>query len=58
LNYLCPAYKRFFNHIDPGLRLMAQLLRNGHAAADIMEILAAQAVAGRQLEISGGQRPR
>jgi uncharacterized protein len=51
LNYLCPAYKRFFNHIDPGLRLMAQLLRNGHAAADIMEILADQAVAERQLGI-------
>jgi uncharacterized protein len=54
LNYLCPGYKRFFNHIDPGMRMMAQLLRNGHAAADIMEILAAQAVAERQLEISRG----
>jgi uncharacterized protein len=58
LNYLCPAYKRFFNHIDPCLRLMAQLLRNGHAAADIMEILADQAVAGRQSEINRGQHPR
>lgn len=40
LNYLCPAYKRFFNHIDPAMRTMAQLLRNGRAAADIMELLA------------------
>ena len=40
LNYLCPAYKQFFNYIDPAMRTMAQLLRNGHAAADIMEILA------------------
>ena len=45
LNYLCPAYKQFFNHIDPAMRTMAQLLRNGHAAAAIMEMLADQAVA-------------
>jgi uncharacterized protein len=40
LNYLCPAYKQFFSHIDPGMSQMAQLLRDGRAAADIMEILA------------------
>ena len=38
LNYLCPAYKRFFNHIDPAMRTMAQLLRDGRAAADIMKL--------------------
>ena len=42
LNYLCPAYKKFFNHIDPPMRAMGQLLGNGHAAAAIMEILAAK----------------
>jgi uncharacterized protein len=36
LNYLCPAYKKFFNHIDPAMRKMAQLLRNGQPAAGIM----------------------
>lgn len=36
LNYLCPAYKNFFNHIDPAMRRMAQLLQTGHAAAEIM----------------------
>jgi uncharacterized protein len=40
LNYLCPAYKRFFNHIDPCMRAMAQLLRNNQAASDIMEMIA------------------
>ena len=45
LNYLCPAYKRFFNHIDPAMRAMAQLLRDGRAAADIMRIPADHAVA-------------
>lgn len=39
LNYLCPAYKKFFNHIDPHMRSMANLLREGHAPAEIMETL-------------------
>jgi uncharacterized protein len=38
LNYLCPAYKNFFNHIDPYMRVMGQLLENNQAAADIMEM--------------------
>jgi len=42
LNYLCPAYKRFFTHIDPCMRTMAQLVGSGHPAAAIMEILAQQ----------------
>jgi uncharacterized protein len=39
LNYLCPAYKRFFNHIDPYMKTMAQLVRAGQPAASIMRIL-------------------
>lgn len=39
LNYLCPAYKQFFNHIDPHMRTMAELLRNDQPAAAIMEII-------------------
>lgn len=35
LNYLCPAYRRFFTHVDPAMRAMAELLRNGRPAADI-----------------------
>ncbi len=40
LNYLCPAYKKFFNHIDPAMRRMTQLLQTGHAAAQIMNTMA------------------
>lgn len=40
LNYLCAAYKKFFNHIDPHMKTMAQLLQNDEAPARIMEILA------------------
>ncbi len=50
LNYLCPAYKQFFNHIDPHMKQMSQLLNSRRPAADIMQILAArernQAAAG------------
>ena len=36
LNYLCPAYKRFFKHIDPAMRKMTELLRQQRAPAEIM----------------------
>lgn len=36
LNYLCPAYRRFFNHVDPTMKKMAQLVLAGRPAADIM----------------------
>jgi len=39
LNYLCPAYKKFFHHIDPHMRRMAQLLNQGRAPAEIMTIV-------------------
>ena len=40
LNYLCPAYKKFFNHLDPHLKTMARLLRADRAPAEIMQMLA------------------
>lgn len=36
LNYLCTAYKRFFNHIDPAMRIMRDLLRQNRAPAEII----------------------
>jgi uncharacterized protein len=36
LSYLCPAYKRIFQHIDPFMRFMANMARAGHAPALIM----------------------
>ncbi|MCC6731406.1 MAG: anaerobic sulfatase maturase [Chthonomonadales bacterium] len=52
LNYLCPAYKRFFTHIAPHMRTMVDLLRVGRAPAEIMRLIAAsertpQRAAGR-----------
>jgi uncharacterized protein len=40
LNYLCAGYKLFFNHIDHPMRLMAELLRRGRYADEVMNLLA------------------
>lgn len=36
LNYLCRAYKKFFNHSAPAMQRMVQLLNAGRAPAEIM----------------------
>jgi serine-type anaerobic sulfatase-maturating enzyme len=40
LNYLCAGYKLFFKHINRPMNLMAQLLRQGRYADEVMSILA------------------
>jgi uncharacterized protein len=40
LNFLCAGYKAFFRHIDRPMRIMADLLRRGHPASDVMGLLA------------------
>jgi uncharacterized protein len=40
LNYLCAGYKLFFNHIDHPMRIMADLLRRGRYADEVMHVLA------------------
>jgi len=42
LNYLCAAYKMFFNHVDRPMRTMADLLRQGRAPAEIMSSYAGE----------------
>jgi uncharacterized protein len=53
-NYLCAGYKTFFRHIDKPMRVMAQLLRDGRYADEIMGILS-DGIDDRQ-GTSGGQR--
>ncbi len=36
LNYLCAGYRAFFQHVDQPMRLMASLLRQGRAPAEVM----------------------
>lgn len=40
LNYLCAGYRRFFNHVDGPMRLMADLLRQGRFADEVMGVFA------------------
>lgn len=41
LNYLCPGYKSFFNHVDRAMRVMCDLLARGRAPSEIksMEVV-------------------
>lgn len=38
LNYLCAGYKNFFHHVDGSMKLMAALIRQERAPAEIMKI--------------------
>ena len=42
LNYLCAGYKAFFNHVDRPLKIMARLLRERRAPAEIMALMAVE----------------
>lgn len=39
LNYLCPAYKTFFNHIRRPMEIMSDLLHRGRAPSEIMTLM-------------------
>ena len=45
LNYLCAGYKAFFTYIDRPMRMMADLLRRGRYADDVMATLRAERAA-------------
>jgi len=46
LNYLCEGYRTFFAHIDRPMRIMADLLRQGRYADEVMAMLDAEENAG------------
>lgn len=50
LNYLCAGYKRFFSHIDPYMRFMAEQVRQRRAPALVMEWIAQQESARQSRE--------
>jgi uncharacterized protein len=56
LNYLCAGYKAFFTHIDRPMRLMADLLRRGRYADEVMGILAAEALQRPAAAFAGAGR--
>jgi uncharacterized protein len=42
LNYLCAGFKAFFHHVDRPMRVMAGLLRQDRAPAEIMRLYAVE----------------
>lgn len=42
LNYLCAGYRAFFNHVDGPMRVMADFVRAGRYADEIMPLLASE----------------
>jgi uncharacterized protein len=38
LNYLCAGFKQFFRHVDPAMKTMANLIRQGRLASEIMQV--------------------
>ena len=55
LNYLCAAYKAFFNHIDGTMKIMVQLLRGGRFADEIMQMSASEKATFAQAGVKGSQ---
>ena len=41
LNYLCAGYMSFFHHVDGLMRVMADALRRGGTADEVMAVIAA-----------------
>jgi uncharacterized protein len=42
LNYLCAGLKAFFSHTEKPMRIMAELLKQGHYADEVMRVIAAE----------------
>lgn len=55
LNYLCAGYKAFFTHVDKPMRMMADLLRQGRYADEVMTVLAQEEAAARTVYAGVGR---
>ena len=55
LNYLCAGYKSFFTHVDPEMKLMAGLLKQGRYADEVMGIMARSGDSAQEEQSMGDQ---
>ena len=55
LNYLCAGYKLFFNHVDRPMKIMANLLRQNRAPAELMNLYATEDAERKQLYSNVGR---
>jgi uncharacterized protein len=58
LNYLCAGYKQFFTQVDRPMRIMADLIRRGRLAAEIMQMQAAPGGTGATQSAKPGRNDR
>lgn len=55
LNYLCEGNRAFFRHIDRPMRIMADLLRRGRYADEVMQVLEMEEAALRKRSARAGR---
>ena len=57
LNHLCAGYLHFFTHVDGLMRVMADAIRRGGFADEVMEVLAQAPVATTRARAAAVARP-
>jgi uncharacterized protein len=55
LNYLCEGYKAFFKHADKPMRIMADMIRRGRLAEEVMKIMGTEEKAGEGVSMKPGR---
>jgi len=55
LNYLCGGYKAFFKHADKPMRVMADLLRRGRNADEVMKVIEKGEKGGERVSTKPGR---
>jgi uncharacterized protein len=55
LNYLCTGYKAFFKHADKPMQVMADLLRRGKLAEEVMKVMGTEEKAGENVSMKPGR---
>jgi len=55
LNYLCSGYKAFFMHADQPMRIMADLLRRGRNADEVIKVMKAEEKGGERVTTKPGR---
>jgi uncharacterized protein len=55
LNYLCEGFKAFFKHADKPMRIMAELLRRGRPADEVMNLMGVEKKGGERASMKHGR---
>jgi len=55
LNYLCEGYKAFFRHANHPMRIMAELIRRGRLAEEVMKVMGAEGNGGARVPLKPGR---